>query len=232
MPIRADLASQGLHGTFESVGARLRELRHARHVSIREVARIAGVDKNTVLRIERGEPVSAKVLNNVCSALNTVLPQMTAPINETSNVSHFQTTAENWCIVVNTQTSRSGLPDFTQVSEPAERKRLGGLGFVYSFMQNHECAITNGTLQAAVMEVYNAYKIPASHPGEEFLMCLSGKVKVHVGEDRFVLSEGDSVTFRSDLPHNFEPIESDVAGLAPKILMVWIEGATDPSAPG
>jgi len=227
MPTRADLASQGLHGTFESVGARLRDLRHARHVSIRELARLASVDKNTILRIERGEPVSSKVLNSVCAALNTVLPQVTAPVHETSNVSHFQTSPENWCIVFNTLRSRSGLPDFTQVPDPVERKRLGGLGFVYGFMQNHECSITNGTLQAAVVEVYEPYRIPASHPGEEFLMCLTGKVNVHVGEDNFILAAGDSVTFRSELPHNFELVENDPNGFAPKILMVWIEGAPD-----
>jgi transcriptional regulator with XRE-family HTH domain len=229
--MRADLASQGLHGTFESVGARLRDLRHARHVSIRALAKIAGVDKNTVLRVERGDPVSAKVLNSVCAALNTVLPQMTAPVHETSNVSHFKTSSDNWCIVFNTLKSKSGLPDFTQVGDPVERQRLGGLGFVYGFMQNHECSIVNGMLQAAVIEVYEPYRIPATHPGEEFLMCLSGKVKVRVGEDSFVLSNGDSVTFRSDLPHNYEPIENDAAGSAPKILMVWVEGAPDLNGP-
>jgi transcriptional regulator with XRE-family HTH domain len=227
MPTRADLASLGLHGTFESVGQRLGELRHARQMSIRELARTAGVDKNTVLRIERGEPVSSKVLNSVCAALNTVLPQLTAPVNETSNVSHFQASLDNWCIVFNTQKSKSGLPDYTQVADPQERRRLGGLGFVYGFMQNHECSITNGTLQAAVIEVYGAYRIPASHAGEEFLMCLSGKVDVQVGEVHYLLAQGDSVTFRSDLPHNYEQVETDEAGAAPKILMVWIEGAPE-----
>ncbi len=227
MPLRADLASQGLHGTFESVGQRLRELRHARHISIRELARTADVDKNTVLRIERGEPVSAKVLNSVCAALNTVLPQVTAPVTEMSNASHFQTSAENWCIVFNTMRSRTGLPDYTQVADPMERKRLGGLGFVNGFMQNHECAITNGTLQAAVIEVYGAYARPASHAGEEFLMCLTGKVDVRVGDEHYILAAGDSVTFRSDLQHNYEQVETDAAGFAPKILMVWIEGAPE-----
>jgi transcriptional regulator with XRE-family HTH domain len=225
MPTSADLASHGLHGTFESVGQRLRELRHARHVSIRELARTAGIDKNTVLRLERGEPVSAKVLNSVCVALNTVLPQVIAPVSETSNTSHFQTTADNWCIVFNTARSKSGLPDYTQVADPLERKRLGGLGFVTGFMQNHECSITNGTLQAAVIEVYGAYARPATHAGEEFMMCLTGKVDVQIGEDHFILSAGDSITFRSDLHHNFEQVSTDEAGFAPKILMVWIEGA-------
>jgi transcriptional regulator with XRE-family HTH domain len=212
------------------VGQRLRELRHARQISIRELARLANVDKNTVSRIERGEPVSAKVLNSVCAALNTVLPQLTAPLSDDSNVSHFQTSSDNWCIVFNTQKSRSGLPDYARVADPGERRRLGGLGFVYGFMQNHECSITNGTLQAAVVEVYGAYRIPASHPGEEFLMCLSGKVDVQVGEEHYILGQGDSVTFRSELRHNFAQIETDEAGFAPKILMVWIEGAPE-SAP-
>jgi transcriptional regulator with XRE-family HTH domain len=227
MPTRADLAAQGLHGTFESVGLRLRELRHARHVSIRDLAKTAGVDKNTVLRIERGEPVSRKVLISVCEALNTVLPQLTAPVNETSNTSHFRTSADNWCIVFNTAKSRSGLADYTLVADPLERKRLGGLGFVNGFMQNHECSITNGTLQAAVIEVYDAYRRPANHAGEEFLMCLSGKVDVQVGEEHFLLCQGDSVTFRSDLDHNFRQIEADEGGFAPRILMVWVEGAQE-----
>ena len=194
-------------------------------MSIRELALSAGVDKNTVLRIERGDPVSEKVLNRVCKALNTVLPQVNAPVDGTTNVSRFQSTPDDWCIVFNTLVSKSGLPDFSKVADPEERKRLGTLGFVSGFMQNHGCSIQDGRLQAAVIEVYGPYRISATHAGEEFLMCLSGKVRVQVGERTELLSAGDSITFRSELPHNFEQVEKDEAGFAPKILMVWIEGA-------
>jgi len=225
MPKRADLALQGETATFESVGLRLRDIRIARGSSIREVAKAAGIDKNTVVRIEKGVPASLKVLNRLCVALSTVLPQVTAPVHPHSDVSVFRASTDEWRIVVNTAASRSGLADYAQVSDPQERQRLGDLGFVTGFMQSHKCSITGGTLQAAVMEVHSPFRRPAKHPGEEFLICLVGQVRVRVGDEEHILREGDSVTFRSDLDHNFEPFERDPSAPVAKILMVWIEGA-------
>lgn len=42
-----------------------------------------------------------------------------------------------------------------------------------------------------------------AHPGEEIIMCLIGKVQVDVGESRYLLEPGDTLHFKSDLPHKW-----------------------------
>lgn len=42
---------------------------------------------------------------------------------------------------------------------------------------------------------------PLSHYGEENLLVLSGKMKIQVGSECQVLEEGDSIFYRSSIPH-------------------------------
>jgi len=39
------------------------------------------------------------------------------------------------------------------------------------------------------------------HPGEEVILCLAGELEVEVGEETEVLHSGDSIHFKSELPH-------------------------------
>ena len=42
----------------------------------------------------------------------------------------------------------------------------------------------------------------SSHEGEEFIVVTSGQVEVIYGQDRYVLSEGDSIYYNSIVPHD------------------------------
>ena len=42
-----------------------------------------------------------------------------------------------------------------------------------------------------------------SHEGEEFGMVLKGRIELSVGEDKYTMEEGDSVSFNSFQPHKF-----------------------------
>lgn len=42
---------------------------------------------------------------------------------------------------------------------------------------------------------------PMSHEGEEFLTVLEGTILFRINDDRFVMSEGDSIYFDADSPH-------------------------------
>jgi len=45
---------------------------------------------------------------------------------------------------------------------------------------------------------------PRGHEGEEFVYVLSGRLRVHVGEEQHLLEAGDSIHFKSIRPHAFE----------------------------
>jgi transcriptional regulator with XRE-family HTH domain len=45
-----------------------------------------------------------------------------------------------------------------------------------------------------------------SHEGEEFIHILEGALRVHVGDDEYVLGVGDSIHFKSTRPHAYENV--------------------------
>jgi quercetin dioxygenase-like cupin family protein len=42
-----------------------------------------------------------------------------------------------------------------------------------------------------------------SHPGEEIIFCLKGKIEVFTPAQNYVLSTGDTLHFKSDIPHRW-----------------------------
>lgn len=232
MPRPADVFSSSEGGSFPLIGSRAKALRLTRGLSIRGLAKAAGVDKNTILRLERGEPVSARVLSGVCRSLETALPSLTLGAPESTSVQVFRADETKWVSMIQRPEARGHLPTYTSVPESAERERYGRLGFTTGFLMTHACTITNGQMNAAIYEVHHPWIDPIHHPGEEFVYCLRGEVRVTVGEETYVLGEGDSMGFDSSLLHNFERVSRPPAP-APQVLSVWIEGGTDakPSRP-
>jgi quercetin dioxygenase-like cupin family protein len=42
-----------------------------------------------------------------------------------------------------------------------------------------------------------------SHPGEEFIYLLEGKLEFHFGEEILILKQGDSIYYDSSEPHGY-----------------------------
>jgi transcriptional regulator with XRE-family HTH domain len=47
---------------------------------------------------------------------------------------------------------------------------------------------------------------PLAHTGEELVHILKGVVEIHIGSERFLLKEGDSIHFKSSEPHTMKNI--------------------------
>lgn len=47
---------------------------------------------------------------------------------------------------------------------------------------------------------------PLSHPGEEFIYVLQGKMEITIGEDVYVLNESDSIYYFAAIPHKIVSI--------------------------
>ncbi len=54
---------------------------------------------------------------------------------------------------------------------------------------------------------------PSSHEGEEFLVCLSGRLQVTYGGQAHVLEPGDSIYYNSIVPHDVSALSSGKAEL-------------------
>lgn len=208
------------------IGGSAKALRIARGLSIRQLAQKAGIDKNTVLRLERGYPVSAKVLGKVCIALETALSSLTSRAQAPELVRVFRGDEANWVTVIQRAEARGHLPNATSVPESAERERYGRMGFTCGFLMTHACTIANGKLLAAIYEIHHPWNDAIRHAGEEFVYCLQGDVQVTVDGERHLLHEGDSMSFDSSLLHNFERVSTPPTP-APRVLSVWIEGGPE-----
>lgn len=62
---------------------------------------------------------------------------------------------------------------------------------------------------------------PLSHPGEENILVVQGKMKIQIGEDFYLLESGDSIYYFSSIPHKIWSIgEED---------LVFISAMTPPA---
>ncbi len=60
-----------------------------------------------------------------------------------------------------------------------------------------------------------------SHPGEELVFVVSGRIRYIVGNDTFELSAGDSIWHRSDTAHRWESIDGESVSLHVNNPPVW-----------
>ena len=207
-------------------GPRIRKLREARKLSIRELASRVNVSKNTLLRLEQGEPIAEPLFIRICNALQTVPPNLFATEEdwELPYRVHRQSAAP-WRIAFRREKAPSMYQDFAPVEGSDVRKRIGNLGFVTGFLQSLDCQIRDGKLQAALVELYgDQERAGFRHSGEEFVYCLQGRLKLTINSDTLILEPGDSATFRSGFRHRYESDLPLQPGTEPtRMLMVWIE---------
>ena len=58
------------------------------------------------------------------------------------------------------------------------------------------------------------------HPGDEFVYCLSGEIECEVGGEKIRLAQGDSVTYKAEMPHRL----NNVAPAGSQALVVFEVG--------
>ncbi|ABO22841.1 cupin domain-containing protein [Shewanella loihica] len=161
------------------IGANLKAVRKMKGLSQRELAKRAGVTNSTISMIEKNS-VSPSV-----SSLKKVL---------------------------------SGLPmslvDFFSIEEsmPTEQKVVYRSGELLDIGDgNLDYKLIGRDYPNRAMSVMNEVYPPGSdtgeemlqHEGEEAAMVIEGQLEITIGDEVYVLSEGDSYYFNSELPHRF-----------------------------
>jgi mannose-6-phosphate isomerase-like protein (cupin superfamily) len=104
-----------------------------------------------------------------------------------------------------------------------ERARLARLGWACRFTNNFRTNPAKGELSSSVIEVYAADPEPVSHPGEEFIFILSGRIRLDISGEVVVLNEGDSLAFDSGRPHSYAPEQGTT--IPAKALVVVKQGS-------
>ena len=157
------------------LGPRIRALRQARRLTLRDVAERAGVTESFLSQVERDvTSPSIATVGRIARALDLSIAQLFAE----------------------EQAERPGRP-----ARGAAAGRLPGLRAVDEFLTSNMA----GRLQVIMSTIEpggGTGEEPYTHDSdEEVVVVLSGVLDLWVGDEHYVLREGDAITFPSRLPH-------------------------------
>jgi transcriptional regulator with XRE-family HTH domain len=171
-----------------TVGSRIRALREAKGLSLRDLAGLSRVSAPMLSQVERGEtsPTLA-VATKIASGLELTLSQLLR-LDERPHVS-----------VVRRTQRRKVLRDGHRYEELTP-----GLPGERASVSLHALEVGGRTATPG--------DPPMHSPGSrETAVVESGEIALLIGEERFVVREGDAATFDADIPHHFENTGTSVA---------------------
>ena len=157
------------------LGTRIRALRQARRLTLRDVAERAGVTESFLSQVERDvTSPSIATVHRVAQALGLPISQL------------FAEDAETGRVVRRDARRRVAYPGLGAVDEFLTSNMAGRLQLIMSTIE------PGGTAGAE----------PSTHDSdEEVVVVLSGVLDLWVADEHYVLREGDAITFPSRLPH-------------------------------
>ncbi|MDX3926121.1 MAG: XRE family transcriptional regulator [Shinella sp.] len=173
-------AGEGGTSPFDTLGIRVRDLRLARRLSLRELGNLSGTTASFLSQLERGVTgASTSTLNQIASALGVSVAELFEEKRERSGG-------------VLRRSERPALP-----SSHGCRKTL------LSRRPMKHLEVYTGEFEIGGSTGPTLYTHGDAH---EMLVVLRGVVEVGLGEERFVLEEGDCLEYRTSTPHRTENI--------------------------
>jgi transcriptional regulator with XRE-family HTH domain len=158
------------------VGKRIKEYRQRYNLTLKEIESRVDVSATHVSEIERGKTSpTVGALSKIAAALE-VDPALFLAGDNLPDVA----------------VSRAGERSVVRF----EQERLG--------LEALSGAVPSQALSVVLMtwEPGTGHGPPRVREGEEFGLVISGKLDVRVGEQTYVVCEGDSIHFRADVPHS------------------------------
>ena len=158
------------------LGARLRVIRHRRRGTLRAVAQRAGISESFLSQVERGQAAaSIASLQRIAVALGVSVADLFEPDGARSRPRVLR------------RERRPTLP-------------FGRLGTKFLLtprpLENLEVFIAELDVGGATAEE------PYTHgDSEELVVCLAGTIELYLGEELHQLEAGDSIDYRSAVPH-------------------------------
>lgn len=194
---------------YSTIGARIKERRLRFGMSAQDLADRADVARYTLLRLESGKTVRPETVQKIRRALGLFGDQMRRPF-ETGPFAVHRAAETHWSVSIPKAEYQKRIVDDDpyHVDDPAERARLGKVGFQPFFTAILGSEIANGVGHPALMEFYRASWVDR-HFGEEFVYCLRGTITIVVDGVPCTLEEGDSMAFDATLPHQYLPDETE-----------------------
>lgn len=200
--LRQELEAQELLARVSPavVGSRLARARKRQGLSIRELADAANVNKNSVVRLEKGGMPQPMTVVKVCAALGIHVAGIAVPQDEAAvDIALHRRKDDRWYDL----TDFGSGPISGKALSPEDRGRLADKGLSAQMLMLRS-RLDAGLINSSVIELYGESPV-RSHVGEEMVFVLEGTALVKVGERTFKLVQGESVTFWSAEQHSYAP---------------------------
>lgn len=176
---------------FATIGDRIRRQRQNQGISVRDLAEKANVNKNSILRLEKGMGSHPHTLVSVCEALSLHLDGLALGNSENNQIGAIHHAGQN---VWHDMRNIVGGPIMGTVSDDQIPIQL------------LTSRLPNGRVVPTII-IVNQATPPGNHHGEEFVYVLEGMVKITVADQSFVLKPTESINFWSGERHFYEPFE-------------------------
>ena len=192
------------------LGRRAKRLRSAKEWTVETLAKEATVNKNTIVRFEKGLKIRSKTIEKICEALgSSPFELMEYDLSEGEDYQSIKYSEENVVTRIKQRKERFELEENCGKSIIA-----GDLNY----------QLPGGSLIATVLEIKSRGKL-RSHPGEEMVFVLKGKTGVVIGNTDIVLDKGESIFFWGTEPHLYYNADDDED--ISVVLSVWIDPTYD-----
>jgi transcriptional regulator with XRE-family HTH domain len=165
------------------VGKKLKTIRLKNDMTIQDLAHKSGVSSNMISRIERGLTIpSVEILMKISLVFDKSINYFVEEVKTTHEVVFSSPGSRAKTVYddsdnMHTESFTSGLRDPQFTSFFCTVKKGG----------------TSGT-----SEMY--------HPGDELIYVLSGTIRIEIVNEVHILNDGDSLSFKSHLPHRWDNI--------------------------
>jgi transcriptional regulator with XRE-family HTH domain len=176
--------------TANQLGERIKQLRDARHWSLREAAERTGVSKSMLSKVERdATSPTATILGRLAEGFGISISQLVGGSARSGDVMVLP---------------RDQQPVFRVPVSGFERRSLSPVsqnGGAVDFVVNHLPPLqSSGTFP------------PHRFGVEEMLTVAAGRLRLNLADEHYDLAAGDAVLYRAHVPHRFDnPSEQDPA---------------------
>lgn len=164
-----------------NVGPRIRAIREQRRFSLRALAERCNLSVNAISLIERGEnSPTVSSLHMLASALGVKITDF------------FEDQHEHAVVFV----------------KHDQRLATQGNGLL---MESLGIGLSNQQLEPFLVTVdpgAGDSRELIVHPGQEFVLCLEGRIVYYVGNQAYHLERGDSLLFDATQPHHFRNVDA------------------------
>jgi transcriptional regulator with XRE-family HTH domain len=181
----------------DTIGGRLRRLRLDKGLRLLDLARQSGVPASTISKIENGvlNPSLVHAIN-LASALEANLGFL---------VDGSRASNAEWSVVRRGDRRARAFPEMALVLEDLNA------GFRPGVLEARIGTVSAGAHSGAD---------PMTHPGEELVHVLEGSITFDIDGAVYRLALGDTLQFRSDVPHRWE----NETGSPARLLWVFSDG--------